>query len=421
MLDIKFIRENPELVKKNAENRLAKVDVDKLLELDSKRKNLNWKLEGFRAELNKSSKTKPREAEIKTLKKLGQEISQLEKELAPIDAEFSELLGRVPNLTHPDVRVSQNEEDNVVLEEKYKPTHFSFTPKDHVRLSEDLDIIDFERGTKVAGAKSYYLKNEGALLSLALTQYAFDLAVKAGFKPIITPDLAKREILYSMGYNPRGESSQVYNIENTDLSLIGTAEITMGGFHADETFHESELPKKYVAYSHCFRTEAGSYSKYSKGLFRVHQFAKVELFQYVMPEDAERGHREMLDLEKKIFDGLKIPYRVIDHSMADLGAPAYRTFDLEAWMPGKPSKEGSVGDWGEITSVSNCTDYQSRALNIKYQKKDGGKDYVYMLNGTAMVLTRPIIAILENFQNADGSVKMPKALQKYLPFKQIKR
>ena len=445
MLDIKFIRENAELVKKNSANRLAKVDIDQLLEIDKKRRELTEKIDVLRAERNEKSKTKPTDEIIADLKKSGDEIAKLEQELRPIEEKSKQLLLAVPNLTHPDVKVSINEDDNVVLQAgepikfdyhwsnnpdqpgaKRKDIEASFSelpfiPKDHVQLAEDLDLIDFERGTKVAGAKFYYFKNQVALLELALTKYAFDVAIKHGFTPVITPDLAKREILENMGYNPRGESTQVYNIDQDDLSLIGTAEITMGGYHMNEVIPEKDLPKKYVALSHCFRTEAGAYSKFSKGIFRVHQFTKVEMFQYVMPDAAEKAHQEMLEIEKEVFKGLEIPFRVIDHCTADLGAPSYRTYDLEAWMPGKPNKDGSLGDWAEITSTSNCTDYQSRGLNIKFQAADGKKDYLYMLNGTVIAMTRPIIAILENFQQSDGSVEMPKVLAPYLGFSKISK
>lgn len=420
MLDIKFVRENLDLIKENSKSRLAKVDVDKLIELDKKRRDLEDEIGNLRAKRNTGSKTKPTEQEIQEMKTIGDEVQKLEKELYPITKEFKELLFEVPNLTHKDVKISQDEDDNVVLEQNMEPSKFDFVPLDHVELAEKLDLIDFERGTKVAGSKFYYFKNEVALLELALTQYAFSVAVKHGFTPFITPDLAKRDILDAMGYSPRGESTQVYNIENSDLSLIGTAEITMGGYHSNEVIKEEDLPKKYVALSHCFRTEAGSYSKFSKGIFRVHQFTKVEMFEYVMPEKAEEAHNEVLEIEKQIFKGLGIPFRVIDHATADLGAPSYRTFDLEAWMPGKPNKDGGMGDWAEITSTSNCTDYQSRALNIKYQTKEGKKDFVHMINGTAIAMVRPIIAILENFQQADGSIKMPEVLIPYLGFSEIK-
>ncbi len=420
MLDIKFIRENTEKIKQNTKNRLTNVDIDELLNLDQSRRDLMQEIEQMRSDRNQHSKTKPTPEIIEKMKDLGEKLDKSEDELAKIEPKYLDLLKAVPNLTHPDVKVSDDEDDNVILEQKYQPTKFDFTPKDHVQISEDLDLIDFERGTKVTGAKFYYLKNEVVLLELALIQYAFNIAVKHGFTPFITPDLAKREILDNTGYSPRGDSTQIYNIENTDLSLIATAEITMGGYHKDETLKQEDLPKKYVALSHCFRTEAGSYSKFSKGIFRVHQFTKVEMFQYTTPEHSESVHQEILAIEKEIFDGLQIPYRVIDHCTADLGAPSYRTFDLEAWMPGKPNKEGGMGDWAEITSASNCTDYQARGLNIKYQNQDGNKDFVHMLNGTAIVSTRPIIALLENFQQKDGSIKIPAVLAKITGFDTIK-
>jgi len=420
MLDIKFIRENKELIKTNSKNRLADVDIDKLLTLDEKRRGLRSQAEELQAKRNAASKTKPTPEIIAEMKKIGDDIKALETELEPIEVEFKELLYKVPNLTHKDVKVSENEDDNPVVDTYLEPTKFDFEALDHEQLSEKLDLIDFDRATKVSGAKFYYLKNELAFLENVLVRYAFDITSKHGFTSFSTPDLAKREVLEGLGFSPRGESTQIYNIENSDLSLIGTAEITMGGYHMNETLKEVELSKKYAAVSHCFRTEAGSYSKFSKGIFRVHQFTKIEMFQYVMPSKAEEAHQELLNIEKEIFKGLEVPFRVVDHCTADLGTPALRTFDLEAWMPGKPNKDGSMGDWAEITSTSNCTDFQSRGLNIKYEDKNGEKNYVYMLNGTAIAVGRAMIAILENHQQKDGSVKMPVALHKYLPFNEIR-
>lgn len=423
MLDIKTIRENPELIKTNSKNRLSTVDIDALLALDVEVRNLITEIEGARAKRNQSSKVKPTPEIIAEMKSLGESLKSKEEKLLAKQSEFSEMLLSVPNLTHPDVRVSDNEDDNPVLETYGAPTKFKFTPKDHVELAAALDLIDFDRATKVSGAKFYYLKNELALMEFALIQYALNILVGHGFTPVTTPDLAKREILEGMGFNPRGDSTQVYNIENSDLCLIGTAEIAMGGFHKDEVFEEADLPKKYAAVSHCFRTEAGSYSKFSKGIFRVHQFTKIEMFQYVKPEDAEHAHQELLNIEKEIFKGLKIPFQVIDHCTADLGAPSIRTYDLEAWMPGKPAASGSEGAWAEVTSTSNCTDYQSRAMNTKYKKASGEKDLVYTLNGTAIAIPRCLIAIMENYQNADGSIDIPKALIAYMPkgYKKIKQ
>lgn len=415
MLDIKIIRENPELIKTNCKNRLASVDIDALLALDVQVRDLIASIESARARRNQVSKTKPTPEIIAEMKSLGETLKKEEVELSEKEARLNEMLMAVPNLTHPEVKVSDNEDDNPVLEICGEPTRFKFAPKDHVELAEACDLIDFDRATKASGAKFYYLKNELALMEYALIQYALGILVHRGFTPFTTPDLAKREVVEGMGFNPRGESTQIYNIENSDLSLIGTAEITMGGYHKDEILEESELPKKYVAVSHCFRTEAGSYSKFSKGIFRVHQFTKIEMFAYVKPEEAEKMHKELLEIEKEIFKGLNLPFRVIDHCTADLGAPSIRTYDLEAWMPGKPAADGSQGAWAEVTSTSNCTDYQARAMNIKYRKADGGKELAYTLNGTAIAIPRCLIAILENFQNEDGSIDIPKALIDHMP------
>jgi seryl-tRNA synthetase len=421
MLDLKIIRENPDKVKENCKNRLVEVDIDKLLELDEQRRGAVVRIDELRAERNASSKTKPTPEIIEKMKSVGEEIKVLEAQIEPLEAELRELWMKVPNLTHPEVVVSSNEDDNPVLEVVKEPVKFDFEPLDHVQLAEKMDLIDFDRATKVSGAKFYYLKNELAVMEFALIQYALEMARKHGFIPFSTPDLAKREVLEGLGFNPRGESTQVYNIENSDLSLIGTAEISMGGYHMDEVLNEEDLPKKYVAVSHCFRTEAGAYSKFSKGMFRVHQFTKIEMFQYVMPENSEAAHQEILSIEKEIFSGLGIPFRIIDHCTADLGGPSYRTYDLEAWMPGKPNKEDKMGDWAEITSTSNCTDYQARGLNIKYKSKEGKTDYLHMLNGTAIALTRALIAIMENNQQADGSIIVPEVLHKYCGFEKIVR
>lgn len=421
MLDLKIIRENPEKVKENCKNRLVEVDIDRLLKLDEQRRGAVVRIDELRAERNASSKTKPTPEIIEKMKSVGEEIKTLEAQIEPLEAELKELWMKVPNLTHPEVVVSSNEDDNPVLEVVKEPAKFSFEPLDHVQLAEKMDLIDFDRATKVSGAKFYYLKNELAVMEFALIQYALEVARKHGFIPFSTPDLAKREVLEGLGFNPRGESTQVYNIDNSDLALIGTAEISMGGYHMDEVLNEEDLPKKYVAVSHCFRTEAGAYSKFSKGMFRVHQFTKIEMFQYVTPENSETAHQEILSIEKEIFDGLGIPFRIIDHCTADLGGPSYRTYDLEAWMPGKPNKEDKMGDWAEITSTSNCTDYQARGLNIKYKSKEGKTDYLHMLNGTAIALTRALIAIMENNQQADGSIVVPEVLHKYCGFEKIAR
>ncbi len=419
MLDLKFIRENIDLVKQNSANRLAKVDIDELLQLDEQRRALITEAEALRQERNAASKSKPDAEQIAAMKALGEKLAALEKGEGEIAGRLKELLLAVPSLTHPDVKVSADEDDNPVLETVGEIPKFAFEPKDHIELGEALDILDLDRATKVAGAKFYFLKNELARLNLALANYCIDIISKRGYQLFTTPDIAKTDIIENLGYNPRGESSQVYELAGTDLSLIGTGEITLGGYHSDEVLDKEKLPLRYAAYTHCFRTEAGAYSKYSKGIFRVHQFDKVEMFVYCTPEDAEKLHEELLDIEKEIFSGLEIPFRVIDHCTADLGNPSYRTFDLEAWMPGKPNKEGGMGDWAEVTSCSNCTDYQSRGLNIKYKDAEG-KHFAYTLNGTGIAISRALIALMENHQQADGTIKVPAALQVYVPFTEIR-
>lgn len=427
MLDLKFIRENPDLIKKNCADRQSPVDVDELLKLDSERRELINEIDKLRAERNQSSKTKPDAEQIAKMKELGQTVSELEQNLVLTEKNLQTLLLAVPNLTHPDVKVSDDEDDNPVLETVGEVAQFKFEPKDHVQLAADLDLIEFERATKVVGAKFYYLKNDLARLELALINYAVDIIRAHGYTLMTTPDLAKTDLIERLGFSPRGASTQVYNIEDSDLSLIGTAEITLGGLYADEVLLAENLPIKLVGLSHCFRTEAGSYSKFAKGIFRVHQFTKVEMFVYCPPEEAESLHQEILAIEKEIFSGLVIPFRVIDHCTADLGNPSYRTFDLEAWLPASPAvalaEEGAdpdaKGRWGEITSTSNCTDYQARGLNIKYQTESTDtqateKHYIYTLNGTGVATTRALIAILENYQQADGSIVVPEVLRPYL-------
>lgn len=414
MLDIKFIRENIDLVKQNCKNRLAKVDVDELLRIDSEKREIEKKIESMLEVRNKLSKTKPTPEQMEQVKSMNNEIKILEPKLEELQSQMKVLRLQVPNITHPEVLVSEDEDDNPVLEVVKQPWIYNFDPKDHVELAALHDLIEFERATKISWAKFYFLKRDLALLEFALIQYALETVMKNGFVPFITPDLAKTEILEWLGFQPRWESTQIYSIENTDLNLIWTAEITMGWLHSWELLAEQELPKKYVAVSHCFRTEAWSYSKYAKWIFRVHQFTKIEMFVYCTPENSEAHHKELLWIEKDIFTWLDIPFRVIDHCTADLWWPSIRTYDLEAWMPGKPNKDWSMWDWAEITSTSNCTDYQSRWLNIKYKDWEWKKLFVHTLNWTAVAITRAIIAIMENNQQSDWRIFIPKVLQKYM-------
>lgn len=414
MLDIKFIRENSGLVKKNCENRNVKCDIGRLLELDGKRRLSLQHVEELKAEKNKLNeliqKVDPEERKvlIEQGKAVKEKLETMGPELEEITKEYQRLLWRVPNMTHPDVPLGLDDSENKEIERYGEPPCFDFEPKEHEELMRNLDLVDFERAAKVTGSKFYYLKNEGALLEQALIQFSFSKLIEKGFSPFITPDLARSQVMEGIGFAPRGEESQIYNIEGTDLSLVGTAEITMGGHHMNETIAEEKLPLKYAALSHCFRTEAGAYGKHSAGLYRVHQFTKVEMFVYALPEESEKVHQELKNIEVEIFKDLGVPFRVVDICTGDLGGPAYRKYDLEAWMV-------SRGGWGEVTSTSDTTAYQARRLNIKVERKDGKKEYLHMLNGTAIAVSRALIAILENYQQADGSVKIPEVLVKYMP------
>lgn len=411
MLDIKYIREHREEIDENNKNRNAKVDLDQLLEIDEKRRTFLQKIEAAQTRMNQKSKEKPTAEEIEALKRVKEEIRKLEDERVPIEAEYGVLLSSVPNLTHPKSPVGK-EENFTTLETHGDIPTFVFTPKNHEQLLTARSLIDFERGAKVAGAKFYFSKGDLVRLNQALIQYGIDVVTAHGYELMETPDLAQNKILSGTGYSPRGSETQIYSIEHTDLSLIATAEITMGGYHADEILDLSNGPKKYVALSHCFRTEAGGYGRTSKGLYRVHQFTKLEMFVYCKPGDSERMHQELLDIEKEIVSNLGISYRVIDIATGDLGAPAYRKLDIEAWMV---MKEG----YGEITSTSNCTDYQSRNLNIRYRTEEGKTAFVHTLNGTAIVTSRMPIAIVEQYQQADGTIRIPDVLKTYMGGKTI--
>lgn len=413
MLDIKFIREHPEKVKQSLADRSAEFDVDYLLELDERRRAKITEVDDLRARQNAISEEiaaadgSEREQKIAESRGMKETLNHAEFELKALEEEFLEKLSRVPNIPDADTPVGKGEHDNKVLREVGNKPQFDFAAKDHLTLGEDLDIIDFSHGAKVAGSGFYYLKNEGALLELALVHYALDFLRKKGFVLWLTPDLARKKFYLGTGYLPAGPEAQTYEIQESDLGLIATAEVTLASLHADEMLDGDALPMRYAGYSHCFRQEGGSYGKYSRGLYRVHQFSKVEMFCYTTPDDSRRMHDELLGLEEELWQGLGIPYRVLQMCTGDLGAQASRKFDLEAWMPGR-------GDWGEVTSTSNTTDYQARNLNIRYKKNNGEHGFTHTLNGTAIATSRAIVAILENYQRQDGTVAIPEALQKYM-------
>jgi seryl-tRNA synthetase len=405
MLDINYIRDNVDEIKKNCQNRGVKVDIDKLLEVDKKRRSLLKKVEDLKAEKNKNSKSKPDDQEIKRMKEFGQQIKKMEKDLKNVMVKYYDLLLQIPNLTHPESPVGAEDKFRVI-EEVGKELSFKFEPKDHEKLMISLDQLDFLRGAKVAGNKFYYTKGNLVKLNHTLLGYGMDIVTKHGYELMETPDLVKAEIVDGSGFNPRGEESQIYKIEDHDLNLIGTAEIPLLGYHANEVIDLSKGPIKYAGISMCYRTEGGAYGKTNKGMYRVHQFSKLEMFVFCKPEDSEVLHNELREIEKEICDGLGLSYRIIDTPTGDLGGPAYRKFDFEARMV--------VKDFGEITSASNCTDYQARRLNIKFVNKSGKKEYVHTLNGTAMVSSRFPLAIYEQFQNLDGSINIPTVLKKYM-------
>ena len=422
MLDLKFIRDNAEAVRLNIQNRFMDADVDTVVRLYEERNGLILKADELRRQRNENaSKMKGKMAAeersplVEEGKKLKDQIAEVESALSVINENLNREAARIPNMAHPDAPVGKEDKDNLEISRFGQPTSFDFTPKDHVQLAAELDLVDFDAAARVSGPKFYYLRNEAVFLELALTRFALDILQKKGFVPTITPDIAKEEVLEGIGFNPRGAESNIYALEDTGTCLVGTAEITLGGYYSGSILDADKLPVKMAGLSHCFRREAGAAGQYSKGLYRVHQFSKVEMFIYCRPEDSDKIHEELREIEEEIFSGLEIPYRVVDTCTGDLGGPAYRKYDLEAWMPGR----GENGDWGEVTSTSNCTDYQARRLNVRY-KENGKNIHVHMLNGTAVAVSRAIIAILENFQQADGSIKIPKALVPYTGFDTIK-
>ena len=422
MVDLKFIKENLEAVKENIRNRHMQADAELVVRLYDERNALIAQVDSLRAQRNENAQrmkgkltAEERSVLIEEGKALKSRIAELEEKLEQKEKELYREASKIPNMAHPEAPVGKEDKDNLEIRRVGTIPRFDFKPKDHVELGELLDIIDFDTATRVSGTKFYYLKNEGVFLELGLVRYAFDILMKHGFQPFITPDIAKEGIVEGIGFNPRGPESNIYTIEGTDTCLVGTAEITLGGYYADTILDPPRLPIRMAGLSHCFRREAGAAGQFSKGLYRVHQFTKVEMFVYCKPEDSEGWHQRLLAIEEEIFSGLGIPYRVVDTCTGDLGAPAYRKFDLEAWMPGR----GEGGEWGEVTSTSNCTDYQARRLGIRY-KEESKNRFVHMLNGTAIAVSRGIIAILENFQEADGSVRIPERLVPYTGFDRIR-
>ena len=414
MLDLKFIRENAEAVLENCRNRGVEADVGLVVELADRRSALIQKLNELKQEQNRTAKSigqerdpEARERLIAGSREMKQQIPAKETELHEVEGRLRDEQLKIPNMTHPDSPIGRDDSENVEIRRSGEIPEFSFEPKDHVELGESLGIIDFEAGAKTTGSKFYFLRGDAVLLELGLIRYALDLLAGYGYEPTITPDLARDEALVGTGFIPRGPETQIYSVEDDDLSLIATAEIPLAGQLTDEIVEEARLPLRYAGLSHCFRTEAGSHGRASRGLYRVHQFTKVEMFAFTAPEDSESVHEEMVEIEERIFQGLGLPYRVVDICTGDLGGAAYRKYDLEAWMPGRD-------DFGEVTSTSNTTDYQARRLRIRYRKDGGRPQLLHTLNGTALAMSRALIALLEVYQQEDGSVNLPEALVPYV-------
>jgi seryl-tRNA synthetase len=424
MLDRKFILENVELVQRNCANRNVAVDVAQLVELEKRRREKLNQVQDLNRQANEVSKTigrakdaEEREARKEQGRQLREQKDAAQAEHDRLEAEVLELQTCIPNVSHPDAPVGADDKSNLELRRgKTEPRQFDFAPLDHVTLSEQLDLLDLEGGGRTTGHGFYFLRNEAVLLELALQRYALEVLLQENFTPTITPDMARNEIVAGTGYIPRGPETQIYSIENSDLSLVATAEITLGGLFAGQTLDADQLPIKLCGISHCYRTEAGAHGRATRGIYRVHQFTKVEMFAFTKPDGSEAMLDHFCELECRIFDGLAIPYRVVDTATGDLGGPAYRKFDLEAWMPGR----GEGGEFGEVTSTSNCTDYQARRLNARYKTKgERGTNFVHTLNGTAIAISRALIAILENYQQADGSVVVPEVLRPWVGKDQI--
>ncbi|CAL1388987.1 unnamed protein product [Linum trigynum] len=427
-IDFKWIRDNREAVAENIRKRNSKASLELVLELYEKMLAVQKEVERLRGERNAvanmmKGKLEPSERQkfIEKGKNLKEALASLEEDLVKLSDELQQEAQSIPNMTHPDVPIG-GEDSSAVRKKVGSPREFSFSVKDHLQLGKELDLFDFDAAAEVSGSKFYYLKNEAVLLEMALVNWTLSQVIQKGFTPLITPEIVRSSIVEKCGFQPRGDNTQVYSIEGSDQCLIGTAEIPVGGIHMDTILAETVLPLKYAAFSHCFRTEAGAAGLATRGLYRVHQFSKVEMFVLCRPDESDTYHEELITIEEELFSSLGLHYKTLDMASEDLGAPAYRKFDVEAWMPG-------LGRYGEISSASNCTDYQSRRLGIRYRPaelaastnpKKGGKGnlaptkFVHTLNATACAVPRMMICLLENNQQEDGSVIIPEPLRPFM-------
>jgi seryl-tRNA synthetase len=412
MIDIKWIIDDPEKIKASAKKKHMEVDVDKVVDLGKKRNELLQKIETLRARQNEVSKELPqtdkKEALLKEMKSVKEEIKSIDPEIQKLEKEIEKLAQQIPNPTLDSVPDGKSDEENEVINTFKEPRKFDFEPKDHIQLGKDLDIIDIERGTRTSGARFYYLKNEGALIEFALLQFIIQKLNSKGFSPIIPPALVKEEAMYATGFFP-ADRNEVYHVnpDDDDLYLIGTSEVPLTMLHYQEILDEKDLPIRYCGFSPCFRREAGSYGKDTAGVIRVHQFDKIEMFIFCHPDQSEEEHELIREIEEEIMQELDIPYQLVNVCGGDLGAPAAKKYDIEAWIP-------TQNKYRELTSCSNCTNFQSRRAKIRYKTKEGKNEYVHTLNGTACSMTRPIVAIIENYQNKDGSVDIPEVLRPFM-------
>ncbi len=422
MLDPKILRNQPEMVKENLKKRrkpeYVKM-VDEFVSVDERWRYLDKNVNQLRKNRNifakKISKASAEEKKdlIAQMKNIKSQLEAEEKELAEIKERRQYLLDRIPNLLHETVPYGESDEDNVPIRTWGKIPEFTFKPKDHHELMMEHDLVELERARKTSGSRFYFLKNEAVLLEFAILRYAIDILRQHGVDIYSTPTLVRERMLYGTGFLPVG-AEDIYKIQGEDLNLIGTSEVTLAGLYADEVFTKDELPKRLAGISSCYRTEASASTKDDKGIFRVHEFKKVEMFTYTLPELSWEEQERMIGIAEKIFQGLELPYRVVNICTGDIGAVASRKYDIEVWMPGQ-------GRYREVVSCSNCTNYQSNRLKIRYREKEGSPiiGNVHTLNSTAITTTRPIIAILENFQQEDGTIKIPEKLIPYTGFDRI--
>ncbi len=418
MLDLQFICDHRDEVAENCRLRGVTADINAVVQLRDERNALIAAADDLRRRQNEVSAGIPkaaadeRPALIELGRQLRTDVSAADEKLREIESRLRDEQSRIPNLTHPDAPVGGEDDAAEIRTWGVKPS-FSFQPRDHVDIATHLDLIDFEAGARVTGSGFYFLKNDAVLLEMALVQFALTKLRAEGFTLFTTPDLARDSVLEGIGFSPRGNETQIYSVADTDLSLVATAEITLGGIQKDQILDEADLPLRYAGLSHCFRTEAGAAGRATRGIYRVHQFTKVEMFAYTGPDPelSNAVHADILRIEEEIFQALQIPYRVIDTATGDLGGPAYRKFDIEAWMPGR----GEGGEYGEVTSASNCTDYQARRLNIRCRNPERkGTQFAHTLNGTAISCARALVALLENNQQEDGSVVVPEVLRPWV-------